>query len=44
VEGVGADALSDSNQSLLTTIQSCDTFFDALITGDMADAAVFSQS
>jgi sugar porter (SP) family MFS transporter len=37
VEGVGAEALSDSNQSLITSILSCGTFFGALIAGDLAD-------
>lgn len=37
VEGVGAKALSESNQSLITSILSVGTFFGAVIAGDMAD-------
>ncbi|KPM39388.1 putative glucose transporter rco-3 [Neonectria ditissima] len=37
VEGQGADALSDSHTSLITSILSCGTFFGALIAGDLAD-------
>ena len=37
VEGVGAEALSESNTSLITSILSCGTFFGAIIAGDVAD-------
>lgn len=37
VEGMDADALSDSHTSLITSILSCGTFFGALIAGDLAD-------
>ncbi|KAK7428301.1 hypothetical protein QQZ08_005198 [Neonectria magnoliae] len=37
VEGKGAEALSDSHTSLITSILSCGTFFGALIAGDLAD-------
>ncbi len=37
VEGVGAEKLSDPNNSLIVSILSCGTFFGALIAGDMAD-------
>ncbi|KAI1069461.1 hypothetical protein LB507_008657 [Fusarium sp. FIESC RH6] len=37
VEGRGADALSESHQSLIVSILSCGTFFGALIAGDLAD-------
>ncbi|KAH7186071.1 general substrate transporter [Fusarium flagelliforme] len=37
VEGKGATALSESNQSLIVSILSCGTFFGALIAGDLAD-------
>ncbi|KAJ4139721.1 hypothetical protein NW768_001064 [Fusarium equiseti] len=37
VEGRGATALSESNQSLIVSILSCGTFFGALIAGDLAD-------
>lgn len=37
VEGAGADSLSESHTSLITSILSCGTFFGALIAGDLAD-------
>jgi sugar porter (SP) family MFS transporter len=37
VEYPGAEALSESNQSLITSILSCGTFFGAIIAGDVAD-------
>jgi sugar porter (SP) family MFS transporter len=37
VEGVGAKAISESNQSLIVSILSCGTFFGAIIAGDVAD-------
>lgn len=37
VEGIGAEELSESNQSLITSILSVGTFFGALIAGDVAD-------
>ncbi|KAI9151446.1 Major facilitator-type transporter ecdD [Paramyrothecium foliicola] len=37
VEGPGAEALSGSNLSLITSILSCGTFFGAIIAGDVAD-------
>jgi sugar porter (SP) family MFS transporter len=37
VEYPGAEALSESNSSLITSILSCGTFFGAIIAGDVAD-------
>jgi sugar porter (SP) family MFS transporter len=37
VEFPGAEELSESNSSLITSILSCGTFFGALIAGDVAD-------
>lgn len=37
VEGDGAEELSESNLSLITSILSCGTFLGALIAGDLAD-------
>ncbi|KAF4468826.1 monosaccharide transporter [Fusarium albosuccineum] len=37
VEGLGADKLKESHQSLIVSILSCGTFFGAIIAGDVAD-------
>ncbi|TDZ33575.1 Major facilitator-type transporter ecdD [Colletotrichum spinosum] len=37
VEGPGAEAISESHQSLIVSILSCGTFFGALIAGDVSD-------
>lgn len=37
VEGLGAEKLRESHQSLIVSILSCGTFFGAIIAGDVAD-------